>query len=259
MESLKLKLKQNTRIKAIRRLGASLIAFWVSFLAIAPLSMTSVGAETVAENKIPELLVQNQSGRLITRVTGLEVSPAEDGLRLILNTVAGSQKLVPLILPEGNNLIIDILDATLAFRIRNGVSKTNPAPGIKEVNLIKIDDNSIRLTITGEDRAPRAEIVPSSQNLVLSVTHQRATTEQTPDEEIEVIATGEAEDDNYLVPEGTTATKTDIPLQDTPASIQVIPEQVIEEMNWQITLVGLLPSRDMVDWLPRVIICGDFP
>jgi hypothetical protein len=46
-----------------------------------------------------DLLAQSN----LTPVTGLEA---------ILKTAAGGQKLVPLILPEGNHLVIDILDAT---------------------------------------------------------------------------------------------------------------------------------------------------
>ena len=64
----------------------------------------------------------------------------------------------------------------------------------------------------------------------MSVTPERTTADREPDEEIEVIATGEAEEeDDYFVTDATTATKTDIAIQDTPGSIQVIPEQVIED------------------------------
>ena len=78
-----------------------------------------------------DLLAQNN----LTRVTGVEVIQTDDGLELVLETVAGSERLVPLIVPEGNDLVIDLLDATLAFRIRNGVSELNPAPGIKTVTV----------------------------------------------------------------------------------------------------------------------------
>jgi hypothetical protein len=160
--------------------------------------------------------------RGVTRVTGIELQQRESGLEITLTTVAGSEKLVPLILPEGNNLVVDILDATLAFSIRNGITQTNPAPGIRQVNLVKIDESSIRLTITGQNQAPRAEIIPSRQNLVLSINPQGSTARQTPDEEIEVIATGEGEEDTYYVPDASTATGIDTDIKDTPLSIQVV-------------------------------------
>jgi iron complex outermembrane receptor protein len=168
----------------------------------------------------------------VTRVTGVEVNQTDKGLEVILKTAAGSQKLVPLILPEGNKLVIDILDANLGFSIRNGVTKTNPAPGIKAINLAKVDESSIRLTITGTNQAPRAEVVPGRQNLVLSVTPEKATVQDKPDEEIEIIATGQGEDENdYYVPNANTTTKTDTALRDTPASIQVIPQKVIKDQG----------------------------
>jgi iron complex outermembrane recepter protein len=171
-----------------------------------------------------------QSSQL-TRVTGVEVKQTPAGVQVILKTPPGQPKLVPLILPEGNNLIVEIPDATLAFSIRNGVTQTNPALGIKEVRVSKIDATSIRVTIAGEKQAPRAEVVPGS-NLILSVTPEGATTEQTEaDEEIEIVVTGEREEDNYAVPNASVGTRTDTPIKDVPQSIQVIPQQVLEDRN----------------------------
>jgi iron complex outermembrane recepter protein len=184
----------------------------------------SLDSSLKASTSARDLLAQQR----ITRVTGVEINQTDRGLELILKTAAGSQRLVPLILPEGNDLVIDLLDATLGFSIRNGVNNTNPAPGIKEVNLVKIDESSIRLTITGANQAPSAEVIPGS-NLVLSVTPQGNTTAQKPDREIEVIATGEAENDDYYVPEASSATRTDTAIRDIPQSIQIVPQQVLED------------------------------
>ena len=173
----------------------------------------------------------------VTRVTGVEVNQTPDGLDLILKTVAGSERLVPLILPEGNDLVIDLLDATLAFRVRNGVTETNPAPGIDKIAVNKVDDSSIRITITGTNQTPSADVVPGRDDLVLSVTSQDTTAESEPDEEIEIIATGQADDeDSYSADNATTATRTDTPLRDIPQSIQVVPQQVIEDQG--VTRIG---------------------
>ncbi|PSB06722.1 TonB-dependent siderophore receptor [Pleurocapsa sp. CCALA 161] len=211
----------------------SLLLFLVLFLG----SWTIPG---LAENKNPEellsvsrnaqdLLSQAENNTL-TRVTRVEFKQTPKGLQLILTTPPGQPKLVPLILPEGNNLVIDLLDATLAFSIRNGVTKTNPASGIKEVRVRKVDATSIRVTIAGAKQVPRAEIVPSRQNLVLSVTPE-ATAQTQADEEIEIVVTGEREEDNYAVPNATVGTRTDTPIKDVPQSIQVIPRQVIEDQG----------------------------
>ena len=179
----------------------------------------------------------------LTSITGVKVDRTSKGLEVILTT--RGKKLVPLIFPEGNNLVVDILDATLAPAIQNGFTKTNPAPGIKQVRLTKVDESSIRLTIAGETQTPSAEIIPSGSNsVVLNIVP--TTTAQTEvdeamqrglgglpherlhQEEIEIIATDEAEN-NYYVPDTSTATRTDIPLRDLPQSVQIIPQQVIED------------------------------
>ncbi|MGV2830214.1 TonB-dependent siderophore receptor [Myxosarcina sp. GI1(2024)] len=165
----------------------------------------------------------------VTRVTGVEVIQTESGLELVLETVAGSERLVPLIVPQDNDLVIDILDATLAFSIRNGVTELNPAPGIRRITVNKGDENSIRVRITGEDRAPSAEVVPGREDLVLSVISQD-TAEAEPDEELEVIATGEAEDDDYFVPDAS-ITRTDAPIINIPGTVQVIPSEVFEDQG----------------------------
>jgi iron complex outermembrane recepter protein len=184
--------------------------------------------QNVLRGTAADLLAQGN----LTRVTGVEVNQINKGLEVILKTAAGGTKLVPLILPSGKNLVIDLLDATLAFGIRNGVTKTNPVAGIKTVKLAKVDDSSIRLTITGAKQAPRAEVIPSRQNLVLSINPQGSTAAQTqPDEEIEVIATGEAAEEEYFVPDADIGGKIDSPLRDVPQSIQVIPQQVIEDQQ----------------------------
>ncbi|WP_144874524.1 AMIN domain-containing protein, partial [Hyella patelloides] len=138
----------------------------------------------------------------VTWVTGVEVIQTDDGLELVLKTVAGSERLVPLILPEGNDLVIDILDATLAFAIRNGITELDSAPGITSVRVNQADGNSIRVRITGESQAPSAEIVPGRDDLVLSITPDGTTAADEPDDSINVIATGQGvEEDSYFVPD----------------------------------------------------------
>ena len=165
------------------------------------------------------------------QITDVRLEKTANGLQVILETPTG-QQLVPLIFPEGNNLVIDILDATLAFPIEDEFREINPAAGIREVSVTQVDESSIRVTITGATQAPAAQVIPSQDNLVLSISPEGTTAETEPDEEIEIIATGEGEDeDDYFVPDASTATRTDTPLRDIPQSIQVVPEQVIEDQQ----------------------------
>ena len=165
----------------------------------------------------------------LTRVTGVELNQTDRGLQVILETAGG--QLVPLILPEGNNLVIDILDATLALPTGNEFRETNPSPGINEIALTPVDANSIRLTITGETQAPDAEIVPSDQNLVLTITPEASETAQDePVQEINVVVT---------------ATRTEEDESDVDRSVTVIDRQEIEE---QTNL-----TRDLGDILGREV------
>ncbi len=189
-------------------------------------------AETNSSKEIAQpaskvnLLVQN----INFKVTDIKLNNSERGLQLIIKS-ADDRKLVPLILPEGNDLIIDLTDADLDLATGNNFRATNPAPGIIEITATQVDDNNIRITIAGKKNAPSAEIVPSSQNLVLSVTPEANTAQTEPDETIEIIATGEGEDNSYVVPEATTATRINTPILNTPQSVQVIPQQVLEDQQ----------------------------
>lgn len=50
-------------------------------------------------------------------------------------------------------------------------------------------------------------------------------------EEIELVVTVESEEDDYFVPNTSTATRTDTPILEVPQSVQVLPRQVIEEQQ----------------------------
>ena len=43
--------------------------------------------------------------------------------------------------------------------------------------------------------------------------------------------TGEPDGSRYFTPNASSATRTDTPIRDTPASIQVVPQQVIEDQQ----------------------------
>lgn len=177
-----------------------------------------------------DLLAQENAPVSLVRITGVELEQTDDGLEIVFQTPT-KQKLVPLIRPEGNNLVIDILDATLALPTGNEFRETNPLPGITEISAVQVDDSSIRVTITGEKQVPSAEVIPSQENLVLEVTPEASTAQTQPNEAIEINVTAEGEDNNYFVPDTTTATRTDTPILNTPQSIQVIPQEVLEDQQ----------------------------
>ena len=162
-------------------------------------------------NNAADLLVQR-----VTQVTGIEIIQTENGLELVLETLAGSEQLVPLIIPEGNNLVIDILDATLALPTGNEFRKNNPAPGISQISVAPAEDNSIRVTITGESQTPSAEVVPGRDDLVLSIAPEGVTTTEEPAESINVVVS---------------ATRTEENIEDVPRSVTVITREQIDQQS----------------------------
>ena len=161
-------------------------------------------------------------------VTGIQLKQKADKLEVTL--ISTAETLVPIIFPQGNELIIEIPDATLALPTGNEFREANPAPGITQINVNQIDNNIIRIAITGE-KVPAVEVIPSSQNLVLSLDPEGSTAQTQPEQEIEVIATGEAEDDDYNVDGASVGTRTETPIQDVPQSIQVVPQEVIKDQQ----------------------------
>lgn len=164
----------------------------------------------------------------IVEIRGIKLEPSETGLQIILETESLS-KLQPLIYTQENTLIIDVLDVVLALSDGEEFRAENPSDQISEIRATPLDNNAIRIIVTGKTGIPTAQVVPSESNLVLSLTAGDTATSET---EIEVVATQEGQEDTgYFVPDTSTATRTETSLQDIPQSIQVIPQQVIRDQR----------------------------
>ena len=194
--------------KGILILSSTAIAFPV----LAESSKLVESNSQYLSSKAADLLAQDN----LTRVTGVEIIQTENGLELVLETVGGSEQLVPLIIPERNNLVIDILDATLALPTGNEFRQSNPAPGISQVSIVTVEDNSIRVTIAGESQTPSAEVVPGRDDLVLSIAPEATTTEQETAESIDVVVS---------------ATRTEENIEDVPRSVTVITREQIDQQS----------------------------
>ncbi|WP_289500613.1 TonB-dependent receptor plug domain-containing protein [Gloeocapsopsis sp. IPPAS B-1203] len=177
-------------------------------------------------------------------VNGTQANPTENGVEIILQTTHG-ERLQIINRSADNNFIADIPNAQLLLPSGDAFtfSSQNPVEGITEIFIINLDANTIRVTVTGETELPTVELFDSGEGLVLIASTatamqppQQSETETPPaesltqdDQPIEIVVTGEQ--DRYRVTEGSTATRTDTPLRDIPASIQVIPRQVIEDQG----------------------------
>ena len=197
------------------------------------------------QNKSLEL---SQATTDVVLVTDVKINSTDKGIELILVTT-NSLKLQVLPKTEGNSYIADIPNAKLQLR-SGDFRQSKPVAGIALITVANLDANTLRVTVTGEMSAPAVELFDSTkEGLVFGVTPSTSTAQQptkTPEQQpglqtqptqpsasgnepIELVVTGEQ--DGYRVPNASTATKTDTPLRDIPASIQIVPRQVLQDQK----------------------------
>jgi iron complex outermembrane recepter protein len=180
----------------------------------------------------------------VIEITGVKINATATGIDLILETTLGEKlQITPQI--DGKTYIANISNAQLRLSSGQTFRQEKPAAGIAEVIVTNQDANSIRVTLIGEEIAPKIELFDSDEGLIFGVASETASiqpqatqpsSEQPPetpsaqtDEPIELVVTGE--EDGYRVTESSTGTRTDTPIRDIPQSIQVVPRQVLEDQK----------------------------
>ncbi|AFY33184.1 TonB-dependent siderophore receptor [Calothrix sp. PCC 7507] len=196
-----------------------------------------------------QILAQSPAPEVVS-VTGVKANPTDKGMELILQTSIGEDLQITN-RSAGNSFIADIPNTQL--RLPSGEAFTfrseKPIAGITEITVTNFDASTIRVTVTGETSTPIVELFDSpEEGLIFGVASAVASkpsqqpetskpeSETQPnqpsaqgDAPIEIVVTGEQ--DGYRVPNATSATRTDTPLRDIPASIQVVPRQILEEQQ----------------------------
>lgn len=212
------------------------------------------------------VLVAQPAWAQVTQVTGVKLKPTPSGLEVILDTADGA---TPQIFTSSSDqtLILDVSNAQLRLPSGNEFRANKPVEGIAEVTAIDLNANSIQVRVTGSAGLPTVEVFESDEEgLIFSLTPAPQTAEvpsapapetpegegksveeaETPEEEpegegnpaaeaegeeqIEVLVTAEGEE-GYQVDNATTATRTDTPIRDIPQSIQIVPQQVLEDQQ----------------------------
>lgn len=168
----------------------------------------------------------------LVQITEVRVEETETGLQVTLETAAG-ELTVAETRTVGNALIADIPNATLAEEI----SQANPVDGIALVSVTQLTANAVRVAITGTDAPPVAEVRSGPLGLVLAVTLGDAVV-GAEDEAIQVVVTGE-QDEGFNPLNASVGTRTNTPLRDIPFSIQVIPQQILEDRQVRSITEGL--------------------
>ncbi|MEH2165328.1 MAG: AMIN domain-containing protein [Nostoc sp.] len=194
-------------------------------------------------NRVKNLIAQlSQATTNVVSITDVKVNTTNKGIELILVT-ANSDKLQVSPKTEGNSYIVDIPNAKLQLTSGESFRQSKPVAGITEVTVVNIGNNTLQLTIVGDQGAPQVELFDSvTEGLVFGVNATASLREATPrtaqqptttpeqnQEPIELVVTGTPDTGSrYQVPNATVGTRTNRRIQDIPQSIQVVPRQ-----SWQ--------------------------
>ena len=159
------------------------------------------------------------------QVTGVKLDRTETGLDIVLETAEGK----PLTIDatkfrrEGNNLIAEIPNATLALPQGQTFVAENPTADIATVQ-VEQAGGTIRVSVAGNNALPKTEVTLKTGGLAYSLNPEG----DEADDELVVTGAGRGA---YRVPNASTATRTDTPIRDIPQSIQVVPQQVLRDRN----------------------------
>ncbi|MBE9193653.1 TonB-dependent siderophore receptor [Gloeocapsopsis crepidinum LEGE 06123] len=199
-------------------------------------SMSSLEIPTLNEFAQPATTLDEWHEQIaqttIVPITGIRLSTTDAGVEVILETAEG-QLSEPSTSVVDNTLIVEIPNAVLELP-DDEFQQTNPVEGIARISVTGLPKNQIRVAITGTNTAPTATVREEVQRLVLSVVPGSEVVEES-EETIQVVVTAQPEQ-GYQVDRATTATRTETPLLDVPRSVQVVPQQVIEDQR--VTTVG---------------------
>ncbi|MBW4549524.1 MAG: TonB-dependent siderophore receptor [Aphanocapsa sp. GSE-SYN-MK-11-07L] len=195
-----------------------------------------------------DLLAQESSPAAAIAVTGVKLNRTATELEIVLETPEGQSLQIDAsqFRSEGTALIADIPNAVLALPNSQTFQAETPTPDIAKITVEQQTPNSVRISVIGSQALPQIPVVLKTGAFSYSLNPESEGAEE------EIVVTGQGQD-GYFVPDATTATKTDTPLRDIPASIQVVPKEVIQDQG--VTRIsdalrnvsGVTPQRDYSD------------
>ncbi|NJL55595.1 TonB-dependent receptor plug domain-containing protein [bacterium] len=148
----------------------------------------------------------------MTQITGVQVHETEDGFELNLEATGPLQE--PDTSVVGNALIAEIPNAVLALLEGEMFEQFGPAEGIALVSVTNLPDGGVRVSITGTDGPPAAQVSAAAGNLVLSVVPGVAGAAAAETDAIQVVVT---------------ATRTEEDILNVPRSVTVVTREEIAE------------------------------
>ncbi len=158
----------------------------------------------------------------VVEITNIQVEETADGIVVRLETEGELR--IPGTAIAGNAVVAEIDNAVLMLAEGEDFIVSDPTAGIDRVSVSSLPNNRVRITILGVAGPPTVDIRADVSGIAVTAT-------PIEEEIIDIVVTGEQIENDYFVPEATAGTRTDTPLRDIPQSIQVIPQQVIEDQQ----------------------------
>ncbi|WP_414620436.1 TonB-dependent receptor domain-containing protein [Calothrix sp. CCY 0018] len=199
---------------------------------------------------------QNPQGDII-QITRVKANPTDKGLEIVLQT-SQARQLQVVNRSSGNNFIADIPNAQLQQATGNAFkfSSEKPLEGITEITVTNLNENTVRITASGETALPKVELFDSGQGLIFGLAPSTSTA-QKPQTKPEETQKPEAQKPTSETPSKepaqlsepielvVTATRTEEEITNVPRSITVVPREEIEKQS--------AISNDLGDILGRTV------
>ncbi|MBD2314173.1 TonB-dependent siderophore receptor [Desertifilum sp. FACHB-1129] len=187
---------------------------------IPPLTLDTYTANQPATT-VQEWVAQLEA--IAVPVTGVRLNQSDSGLEIILETAEGQTLSIDSrqFRTEGDRLIADIPNATLA----QAFNADNPTAEIANIRVVQIGANTLQVSVTGSNALPTEPIILRANEFAYRLNPPT----DRPGEEIEIVVTTAQE--GYRVPNATSVTRTPTPIRDIPQSIQVVPQEVLQDQR----------------------------
>jgi outer membrane receptor protein involved in Fe transport len=190
--------------------------------AVEPASISEVKDLPKAATTVQAWMAQVEAATV--RVSAVRLERTETGLEIVLETTEGNPLQVDpaKFRAEGNSLIAEIPNTVLALPEAAAFTAENPTPDIANVQVVQQDGSTIQVIVAGKEALPQTAVTLKTGELTYSLNPKS----EEPEEEL--VVTGETQE-GYRAPNTSVGTRTDTPLRDIPQSIQVVPQQVIQD------------------------------
>ncbi|WP_324282334.1 TonB-dependent siderophore receptor [Cyanobacterium aponinum UTEX 3221] len=220
-----------------------------------PVYADGLGSKAEREILLNNEAVESISQASVVQVAGVQINPTPEGIEVILEVING-QIQADDIRQEGNTLLINIPNTVLILSDTQEFEQSNPIPEIELVRVISLPTEQVQVAITGSEAPPTAQVNIEAGNLVLTVMPTASAMTEEPSDTIEVVATQDRQEGSrYNAPTATTGTRIEAPLSDLPISVQVLPEELIEDRQ----VIRLQELADNVPGVETVSGYGGLP